>query len=75
MILINETSCKSELASILEFEVVDSSHEVETKAKAFASIAIALTQDTKDFQFANDVLDQDTNFGKGSIVSFLFRIQ
>ena len=60
---------------MVEFGVVDSSNQIETKAKAFTPISIALTQDTKDLQFADNVLDQNANLGKCSVIGFLFRIQ
>jgi len=44
---------------MIEFHVVDGSNQVEAQAEAFATIPIALTQNAKDFQSADDVLDQN----------------
>ena len=44
---------------MIEFQIVDSSNQVEAKAKAYAAISIAFAQNAKDFQLANDVLDQN----------------
>lgn len=45
--------------TMFEFQVVYGSDQVETKTKAFATISIAFTQNAKDFQLANNVLDQN----------------
>jgi len=44
---------------MIEFHIVDGSDQIEAKSKAFASVSIAFTQNTKDLQLANDVLDQN----------------
>ena len=46
-----------------EFQVVDGRNQIETQPKAFSPITVALTQDPKDFQLANDVLDQNALLG------------
>jgi hypothetical protein len=43
-----------------EFQVTDGSNQVETQPKAFAAISVALTQNAKDFQPANDIFNQNT---------------
>jgi hypothetical protein len=52
----------------LELEITDCRDQVEAKSKAFASIAKAFTQNTKDFQHADGILDQDMDYGKRSSV-------
>ncbi len=59
----------------MEFQVVDRSDEIEAKAKTFTSISIAFAEDTKDFQFADDILDQNAKLGKCSIAGFLVWVQ
>jgi hypothetical protein len=51
----DKTSCKSKL----EFHVADGSDQVETQSKAFAAISVTLTQNAKDFQPADNVLNQN----------------
>jgi hypothetical protein len=56
-----------------EFKVVDSGDEIETQAKAFTPIAVAITQNAKYFQSTNDVFTENPLTCQFSISSFLFR--
>jgi hypothetical protein len=58
-----------------EFHVTDGSNQIETQSKTFAAISVALTQNAKDFQPANDVFNQNTFSCQGSIAGVLFRAQ
>ncbi len=55
-----------------EFEIMDGRDQIETQGKAFAAIPITLTQDAKDLQTANDVLNQNTLTRQLVVTGFLF---
>lgn len=61
--------------SILEFQVVDSGNQIKAQTKPVPPIAIALTQDAKDFQLANNVLNQYAFSRQGAIAGFLLCAQ
>ena len=55
---------------MIEFHIVDGSDQIEAKSKAFTTISIAFTQNTKDLQLANDVLDQNALCDKARLLTF-----
>jgi hypothetical protein len=61
--------------SAIEFQIVDRGNQIEAQTKPFPSIPIALTQNAKDFQLANNVLDQNPFSGQGTILSSLLLTQ
>jgi hypothetical protein len=42
-----------------EFHIADGSNQIKAQPETFAAISIALTQNTKDFQPADNVLNQN----------------
>ncbi len=54
-----------------EFEIMDGRDQIETQGKAFAAISITLTQDAKDLQAANDILDQNTLMRQPAVTCLL----
>jgi hypothetical protein len=69
------TSCKSKLVHSFEFHVADSSNQVEAQSKTFVSISKAFTQNARDFQSANNVLNQNKLSRQRPIASLLFLVQ
>ena len=59
---------KSQLKS--EFNVVNAHDEVEAEAEAFAAVVVTPCEDTKDFKLADDVLNVETQAGKGAVGLF-----
>ena len=55
-----------------EFEIMDGGDQIEAQSKAFASISITLTQDAKNLQTTNDILDQNTLMRQFAVAGFLF---
>ena len=66
---------KPRLGSILEPYVGGGGNQIEARPKAFPPIAIPLAQNAKDFQLANDILDQDAFSSQGTIPASLFCAQ
>ena len=50
-----------------ELEVVDTGDEVEAQVEAFAPTAVTLTEDAKNFEFADDPLDTQTKAGQDAV--------
>ena len=48
---------------IAEFEIMDGGNQIEAQGKAFTPISVAFTQNAKDFQTPNDILDQNAFLG------------
>ena len=42
------------------FHIVDCSNQIKSQTKAFTTVAIAFTQNAKDFQLANNIFNQNT---------------
>ncbi len=61
--------------SWFEFEVVDGSDQIEAQPKAFSPITVTLTQDPKDFQLADDILDQNAFPGQLAVGNLLLCAQ
>jgi hypothetical protein len=59
---------------MVEFKVVNCSDQVETQSKSRSAIAIALTQETKDFQLAKIMVNHDPLASQRTIMlQLLFR--
>ena len=54
----------------MEFEVVDGSDQVETQAKAFTPIAIAVAQNMKNLQSSDNMFAEDALAGQFAIGAF-----
>lgn len=52
--------------------VQDSGNEVYSKAKAFASVAVALCQEAKNFEFTDGMFYYDPFLGDAAVICFLF---
>jgi len=61
----------TEANGAFEFKVVNCSDKIESERKAFAPVSVPFTQDPKNLQLANDVLDQNTFMRKLSITFLL----
>jgi hypothetical protein len=55
--------------------IVNGSNEIEAQSKAFSAISITFTQDAKNLQFTNDMLDINALARNSSIFFFLLRRQ
>jgi hypothetical protein len=59
------------LQKSVEFKVVNRSNQIETQGKSHSAIAIPLTQDPKDLQFAKNMLNQNSFPTQCTISQFL----
>jgi len=57
----------------MRFEVVNCSNQIEAQIEAFASIAITIAQDMKNFQSSNNVFAEDSLAGQCAVSRFLLR--
>jgi hypothetical protein len=55
-----------------EFEVVNRSDEVEPERKSFAAVSISFRKNSKDFEPANDIFNQNTDMRLFAVAGFLF---
>ncbi len=54
----------------IELKVMDTGDELYVQTEAFAATGVTLTEDAKDLEFADDLLDTQAEAGRGAVSLF-----